>query len=127
MTVFRFSCALLCFFAATLLWGDASASDAPDPSQEHRWHLPKRGARDQGREEAGPAHAEWNWLGGVVNRGKQKLVSLGFRFDTDLTFFYQYANQVVSGEQDFGTFAWRIMGDWELFDLEGSEPLSAIG
>ena len=34
---------------------------------------------------------------------------------------------MVSGQKNFGTFSWRIMGDWSLFDLGSSEPLSAIG
>lgn len=98
-----------------------------DPTEPHRWHMPRRGARGLAQDAVGPVHEEWNLLGRSVNSGKKKLSDMGIRFDADLGFFDQYASRVVAGQQNFGTFSWRIMGDWELFDLGDSERFSPIG
>jgi porin len=120
--------------AAVLAWlagaGLASAAPPPgatDPTGSHRWHMPRRGARDLPPDAAGPLHAEWNRLGHLVNAGKEKLQDWGIVFDVDLDFFDQYANRVISGRQNFATFSWRIMGDWNLFDLGDSDHLSGLG
>jgi len=113
--------------AALLVAHESPASQAVDPTLEHRWHMPRRGARELTQDAPGPEHAKWNRPGQLVNEGKGKLGEWGLRFDVDLAFFDQYANRVVAGRQNFGTFAWRIMGDWELFDLESSERFSGIG
>lgn len=112
--------------AGALLVGAAPAA-ASDPTESHRWHMPRRGARGLAQEAVGPVHAEWNRLGHLVNDGKGKLGDWGIRFDVDLDFFDQHASHVVSGQKNFGTFSWRIMGDWKLFDLGSSETFAAIG
>jgi carbohydrate-selective porin OprB len=121
----RRACFQLIFYA--LLLGVLSpTAEASDPTEPHRWHLPRRGARNQAQEAPGPVHAEWNQLGQWVNTGKQQLADWGLRFDVDLTFFDQYANRVVAGRQNFGTFSWRVMGDWRVFDLSETDR-SGIG
>jgi carbohydrate-selective porin OprB len=89
--------------------------------------MPRRGARKLPQDQVGPAHAEWNRLGHLVNDAKGKLGDWGIRFDVDLVFFNQYASRVASRQNNFGTFSWRVMGDGKLFDLASSEHLSAIG
>ena len=79
------------------------------------------------QEVAGPVREDWDAVGKAVNEGKAKLAEWGLRFDLDLDFFHQYASQVISGRQNFGTFAWRTLGDWKLVDLGKHERLSAIG
>ena len=113
--------------AATLIGVAPSFADESDPTDAHRWHMPNRGARDLSREILGPVHAEWNHLGHLMNEGKSKLGDWGLRFDVDLDFFNQHASHVATGQHNFGTFSWRVMGDWEFFDLENSEHFSAIG
>ena len=114
--------------AGALLAGAAPpAAEASDPTEPHRWHMPRRGGRELAQEVLGPVHAEWNYLGHLVNDGKAKLGDWGIRFDVDLAFFDQRASRVVSGQKNFGTFSWRVMGDGKLFDLGSSERLSAIG
>lgn len=103
------------------------AAEASDPTEPHRWHTPRRGARDLPQQAVGPLHAEWNRLGHLVNAGKSKLGEWGIHFDADLNFFDQHASRVASGQHNFGTFSWRVMGDWELFDLDEAEHLSGIG
>jgi porin len=111
-----------------LLAGSASQAQEPsDPTDAYRWHMPRRGAEKYAQEAAGPVHADWNRLGLLVNDGKGKLGDWGLRFDVDLDFFDQYASRVISGQQNFATFSWRIMGDWQLFDLASSERLAPIG
>jgi porin len=88
--------------------------------------MPRRGARAV-EPIVGPIHEEWNQLGQGVHRGKQKLGDWGFRFDVDIDFFDQHASRVIDGQHNFGTFSWRIMGDWKLFDLDDSERFSGIG
>jgi carbohydrate-selective porin OprB len=105
----------------------AYAADASDPTEPHRWHMPRRGARKLAQEAVGPVHAEWNLFGQLVNDGKAKLGDWGIRFDVDLNFFDQHASRVIAGRKNFGSFSWRVMGDWQLFDLGSSEHLSAIG
>jgi len=112
---------------ATLIGAVPSVADEPDPTAAHRWHMPQRGARDRAQEAVGPVHEEWNHLGQLVNDGKVKLGDWGLRFDIDLDFFNQHASHVAMGQHNFGTFSWRVMGDWELFDLEDGENFSAIG
>ena len=107
--------------------GEASPPETTDPTQSHRWHMPRRGARKLAQEAVAPVHAEWNRLGQLANSGKEHLQEWGVTFDVDLDFFYQHASRVVSGQKNFGSFSWRIMGDWKLFDLGSSEHLSAIG
>jgi carbohydrate-selective porin OprB len=102
-------------------------AEASDPTESHRWHMPRRGARKLAREVVGPEHADWNRLGQGVDAGKRKLGDWGLRFDVDLDFFDQHASRVVSGRKNFASFSWRVMGDWQLFDLGSSEHLSAIG
>jgi porin len=114
--------------AGALLTGAVPpAAEASDPTESHRWHMPRRGARKLAQEAAGPLHAEWNRFGRLVNDGKGRLGDWGIRFDVDLDFFDQHASRVVSGQHNFGTFSWRTMGDWKLFDLGSSEQLSALG
>jgi porin len=111
-----------------LLAGTASQAQEPsDPTDAHRWHMPRRGAERLAQDAVGPDHADWNRLGNLVNDGKGRLADRGFRFDVDLDFFDQYASRVIAGQQNFGTFSWRIMGDWKLFDLTSREHLSPIG
>lgn len=104
-----------------------AAAESSDPTETHRWHMPRRGARNLPQDAAGPVHEEWNRVGHLANRGKEKLQDWGITFDVDLDFFNQYANRVISGQQNFGTFSWRIMGDWSLFDLEDSSRPSGLG
>jgi hypothetical protein len=133
------ACAVLASAAQTAAQIDAApVSDAPggdetsspevrDPTQSHRWHMPRRGARKLSRDDAGPVHAEWNRLGQLANSAKSKLKDWGITFDVDLNFFDQYASRVISGQQNFATFSWRVMGDWKLFDLGDSKRLSGLG
>jgi carbohydrate-selective porin OprB len=107
--------------------GEASPPEATDPTQQHRWHMPRRGARKLAPAAVGPVHAEWNRLGHLVNAGKSELRDWGITFDVDLTFFDQQASRVESGRKNFGTFSWRIMGDAKLFDLRDSDHLSGLG
>jgi hypothetical protein len=107
--------------------GEPSAVQALDPTRQHRWHMPRRGARKLSRELVSPVHEEWNRLGRLVDGGKHQLHDRGVRFDVDLTFFDQYASQVDSGQNNFATFSWRVMGEWSLLDLEQSESLAAVG
>jgi carbohydrate-selective porin OprB len=104
-----------------------ASAETTDPSQGHRWHMPRRGARDLPRDAVGPVHAEWNRLGHLVDAGKEALHDPGITFDVDLDFFEQHASHVASGQNNFGTFSWRIMGDWRLFDLSDHEGLSGVG
>jgi hypothetical protein len=60
--------------AGALLLGVAPlAADASDPTEPHRWHMPRRGARELARGVVAPVHAEWNQLGHLVNDGKAAL------------------------------------------------------
>jgi porin len=114
--------------ACALVAGAApSLAEASDPTDEHRWHMPRRGARRLAQDVVGPTHAEWNRFGHLANDGKERLGDWGIRFDVDLDFFDQHASRVVSGQHDFGTFSWRTMGDWRLFDLGSGDHLAAIG
>jgi carbohydrate-selective porin OprB len=120
--------AIASLLAGAVLMGAAPpAVEASDPTEPHRWHMPRRGARRLPPDAVGPVHAEWNRLGHLANGGKEALEDWGIKFDVDLDFFNQHASRVVSGQHNFGTFSWRIMGDWKLFDLGSSEDLSAIG
>jgi porin len=118
---------LVAMTTALILGPSPVAGEPPDPTAEHRWHMPRRGASGLSQEDVGPLHAEWNRLGHAINAGKAKLADWGIRFDVDLDFFDQYANRVVSGRQNFATFSYRVMGDWRLFDLGDSNALSGIG
>ncbi len=120
--------AIGCLIAGALLAGAApTTAEASDPTEPHRWHMPRRGARELAQEVVGPVHAEWNRLGQLVNDGKGKLADWGMRFDVDLNFFEQHASRVESGQKNFGSFSWRNTGDWKLFDLGSSDSLPAIG
>jgi carbohydrate-selective porin OprB len=112
---------------ALLVGTAASGAELSDPTAPHRWHMPRRGARDLAQKAAGPVHAEWNRLGQLVNEGKGQLGDWGVRFDADLNFFDQYASRVISGKQNFATFSWRVMGDWKFLDVKDSERFSPIG
>ena len=46
------------------------AAEASDPTEPHRWHMPRRGARKLAQEAVGPLHAEWNRFGQLLNDGK---------------------------------------------------------
>jgi hypothetical protein len=74
---------------ALLAGHSAAGSESADPTEPHRWHMPRRGARDLAQEAAGPVHAEWNRLGQLVNEGKSQLGDWGVKFDADLTVFDQ--------------------------------------
>jgi len=120
--------AICTLIAGALLAGAAPrAAEASDPTEPHRWHMPRRGARDLPQDAAGPVHAEWNRVGHLANRGKEELQDWGITFDVDVDFFNQYASRVISGQQNFGTFSWRIMGDWSLVELEDSSRFSGLG
>lgn len=75
----------------------------------------------------GLLHEEWNQLGHLVHSGKQKLKRWGITFDLDVDFFEQHASRVDSGQKNFGSYSWRMMGDWKLFDLGGDAGVSALG
>lgn len=114
--------------AGTLLVaGVAPRAAASDPTDAHRWHLPRRGARDLAQDVVGPAHADWNRLGLAFNAGKEVLGDWGIRFDLDVDFFEQHASRVADGQHNFGTFYWRSQGDWQLVELAGGDRLSALG
>lgn len=102
-------------------------SEADDPMDAHRWHMPRRGARDLSRDVVGPAYEDWNKAGHVINDGKERLSSWGLLFDVDLAFFDQYANRVTTGQQNFGSFSWRVMGDAELLDLGETGRFALVG
>ncbi len=104
----------------------AEGEESDDPTDAYRWDLPQRGDGNLTQDDVGPVQEEWNLLGRAVNAGKRVLARGGLRFDVDLAVFDQYANRVISGKQNFGDFAWRVLGDWQLFDLKDSGRFSAI-
>jgi len=67
---------------------------------------------------SGVAAADWNPLGQPMESLKSALDEHGIYYELDLAFIYQSANKVLTGERHFGTFAWRLLGDWEMIDSE---------
>jgi len=61
---------------------------------------------------------DWNPLAWPMHRVKTALEGVGVFYELELAFMYQYANEVLTGERHFGTFAWRLLGDWEMIDSE---------
>lgn len=93
-------------------------NDPNDPTERHRWHTPRRGARDLLRDVVEPVPGDWNPLSGPAGDAKAWLKEHGVTTDLFVTFFNQTATQVVEGQHNYATFAWRSLGDWKL--LEGT-------
>ena len=117
-------CAALCLLLAL---SASTRADTTDRSARYRWHIPTRGERTGDRAAVGPVHEEWNLLGRGVDAGKQQLAKVGLRFDTDLDFYGQWADRVVSGQSGVGTFSWQLIGDWQFFDLGKTDGLGWLG
>jgi len=56
----------------------------------------------------------------VSQKLKEKLNRYGITYGLEMAFYYQYASRVTSGQQNFGTFSWRLWGSWRFLDTEGS-------
>lgn len=113
--------------APLVLFAVSSPAIAADPTDAHRWHLPHRGATLLAQDAVGPVHAEWNLLGESVNLAKSRLADWGIRFDVDLDFFNQYATRVAMGRKNFASFSWRVMGDWQAFDVSEATSAAWLG
>jgi carbohydrate-selective porin OprB len=100
---------------------------ASDPGEKDFLKAPRRGVREVVEGEGERAHVDWNYLGRLMEGGKEELGERGVHFNLDLAFFDQHASRVVSDPHNFGTFSWRLMGDWQLFDLSDGESASALG
>ncbi|MFP8878382.1 MAG: carbohydrate porin [Myxococcota bacterium] len=49
---------------------------------------------------------------------KEKLHSRGLTYTLEMAFYDQYANRVIMGHQNFGTYSWRFSASWRFFDSE---------
>jgi porin len=97
--------------------GAVSAEPAPDPeapTNAHRWHTPRRGARPVAREHVAAHPDDWNPLAGPAAWTKGLLKRGGITTDLFLMFFYQWSSDVLFGGDDFGSFVYRSTGDWEI-------------
>jgi len=62
--------------------------------------------------------ADWNLLARPVTALQTRLEDAGITFTVDLAFIDQYADRVLRGQHNYGTFAWRTLGDWKLTSSE---------
>jgi len=108
---------LLAALAASLLGvTDALAEEPPpEPEPEHRWHTPRRGARPLPRSQVEAHPDDWNPLSPPVAELKGWLKQVGVTSDTWVMLFYQAATRDPTGPNHYATFAWRTIGDLELF------------
>lgn len=95
---------------------DTQTSDTPTTG--HRWHTRRRGARQVLRDAVDAAPGDRNPLAGPAAAGKAWLKDVGITGDLFVMFFNQGASHVATGQHNYGTFAWRTIGDWKL--LSGS-------
>ena len=87
-----------------------------DPAGVHRWHTPRRGARPVPRNVTEAHPEDWNPLAGPAAWAKGFLKQGDVTTDLFVMFFYQWASDVLFGGRDFGSFAYRSIGDWEIVD-----------
>jgi hypothetical protein len=92
--------------------------ESVDPTKQHRWHLPRKGAHRVPRDAVEADPSDWNPLAQPAARGKRWLKRARVTLDVDTAFVYQYASEVRSGTDSAGTFAWRVAGDWEAIGSE---------
>jgi carbohydrate-selective porin OprB len=92
----------------------AQTRSADDVTIEHRWHTARRGAREVARDAVDAAPGDWNPLARPAAAGKAWLRDVGITADLFVMGFYRVASELPQGNHDYGTFAWRTIGDWEL-------------
>jgi hypothetical protein len=102
--------------AADEVVASASLPSSPEsslasPTDAHRWHLPRRNAREIPRDATESHPEDWNPLAKPVGAAKTFLRDHRVTTDLFVMFFYQYASEVREGQRDYGTFAWRSTGD----------------
>ena len=86
-------------------------SSLANPTEAHRWHLPRRNARDLPRHDTESHPDDWNPLAKPAGIGKTFLRDHRVTTDLFVMFFDQYASKVREGQHNYGTFAWRSVGD----------------
>jgi hypothetical protein len=95
--------------------GRAEPRSQPQPQDGvHRWHTPRRGALALPRHEVEAHPQDWNPLARPAAHAKGFLKRGGITTDLFLMFFYQWSSDVLFGGDDFGSFAFRSTGDWEI-------------
>jgi hypothetical protein len=93
----------------------SSPQSAPaDATSAHRWHTPRRGAREIPRHVTESHPDDWNPLARPAGIAKTFLRDHRVTTDLFVMFFDQYATEVREGQHNYGTFAWRSVGDIEL-------------
>ena len=109
---------ILTLVAGSPRLGFAEQGSAPSAtsatSDTHRWHIPRRGALDLPRDEIEAHPQDWNPLARPTAHAKRWLKKGGITTDLFLMFFYQWSSDVLFGGDDFGSSAFRSLGDLEL-------------
>jgi hypothetical protein len=90
-----------------------SAEALAHPGGFHRWHTARRGAREIPRPQVEAHPEDWNPLAKPNAHAKGFLKRGGITTDLFLMFFYQWSSDVFFGDRDFGSFAYRSIGDWK--------------
>ena len=49
---------------------------------------------------------------------KQRLHAHGITYGIEMAFYDQYASRVTKGQQNFGTYSWRLSASWRFFDSD---------
>jgi hypothetical protein len=96
---------------------EAASSPVSAPANatsDHRWHMPRRNARQIPRDATESHPDDWNPLAKPAGIAKTFLRDHRVTTDLFLMFFNQYASEVREGQHNYATFAWRSMGDVEL-------------
>jgi hypothetical protein len=89
-------------------------NSTPPSSSQHRWHLPRSGARNITHEATRPHDPDWNPLASPLWDLKDALKKVGITTDSEIAFFAESSSKVLSGTNNFATFSWESSGDWEL-------------
>ncbi len=55
---------------------------------------------------------------------KKRMAKYGWVMNIDVAFYEQYATDVLDGQKNFGTFAWRVWSDWNFLTLENGSRFS---
>ena len=97
----------------------SSPQSAPaDATSAHRWHTPRRGAREIPRHVTESHPDDWNPLARPAGFAKTFLRDHRVTTDLFVMFFDQYATEVRDGQHNYGTLARRSVGDIERMFLD---------
>ena len=125
---------------AMTVGGCRTPTPATEPAQEgdpgqavadadqHRWHAPRKAARNAPRRTPEPA-PHLDALSKLAQQVKHDLEAHGITQDLDVGVIYQHANPNGAPTEDESTATWQSVGDWALTepaDGEGTFYLSWI-